>query len=176
MDCIFDAGDDMIEVLKQALDALEFFNETAICSADTDISNDAIASLQQAIAELEKKEPVAWRYALDASVEGPRWIYIDKDPHQWLLGPAMAMAVIEKLYTHPPQRTEQEPVGYAVPTFDFDNSIIYKVHYEHTVPLYAHPPQRTWVGLTDEDCKNMSAGDKVVAMWADRTLKEKNNA
>ena len=35
-------------------------------------------------------------------------------------------------------------------------------------------PQRTWVGLTDDDCKGMSAGDKVVAMWADRTLKEKN--
>jgi hypothetical protein len=42
-------------------------------------------------------------------------------------------------------------------------------------PLYTAPPQRTWVGLTDEDCKGMSAGDKVVAMWADRTLKEKNN-
>ena len=37
-----------------------------------------------------------------------------------------------------------------------------------------NPIQRTWVGLTDEDCKGMSAGDKVVAMWADRTLKEKN--
>jgi len=37
----------------------------------------------------------------------------------------------------------QEPIGYAVSTFDFDNSIIYKVHYEHTVPLYTHPPQRT---------------------------------
>ena len=36
------------------------------------------------------------------------------------------------------------------------------------------PPKRTWVGLTDEDCKGMGAGDKVVAMWADRTLKEKN--
>ena len=36
------------------------------------------------------------------------------------------------------------------------------------------PPQRAWVGLTDEDCKSMSAGDKVIAMWADRTLKEKN--
>ena len=34
--------------------------------------------------------------------------------------------------------------------------------------------KRPWVGLTDEDCKGMSAGDKVVAMWADRTLKEKN--
>ena len=47
------------------------------------------------------------------------------------------------------------------------------------IPLYTithpTPPQRKWVGLTDEDCKGMSAGDKVVAMWADRTLKEKNN-
>lgn len=34
--------------------------------------------------------------------------------------------------------------------------------------------QRTWVGLTDDDCKGMSTGDKLVAMWADRTLKEKN--
>ena len=41
-------------------------------------------------------------------------------------------------------------------------------------PLYTSPPQRTWVDLTDDDCKGMSAGDRVVAMWAARTLKEKN--
>jgi len=35
--------------------------------------------------------------------------------------------------------------------------------------------KKPWVGLTDEDCKGMSESDKVVAMWADRTLKEKNN-
>ena len=38
----------------------------------------------------------------------------------------------------------------------------------------AEPPQRQWVGLTDEDYKRMSSGDQVVAMWADRTLKERN--
>ena len=48
-----------------------------------------------------EQEPVAWRYALDASVEGPRWIYIDKDPHQWLQGPAMVNAAIEELHTSP---------------------------------------------------------------------------
>jgi len=48
-------------------------------------------------------------------------------------------------------------------------------------PLLTHmmnkrtpPPQRPWVGLTDEDCKGMNASDKVVAMWANRILKEKN--
>ena len=35
-------------------------------------------------------------------------------------------------------------------------------------------PQRTWVGLTAEDMKGMSYGDKVVAAWADRTLRGKN--
>jgi hypothetical protein len=42
-------------------------------------------------------------------------------------------------------------------------------------PVYTNPPQRPWVGLTDEDCKGMSAGDRVVAIWADKTLKEKNS-
>ena len=41
-------------------------------------------------------------------------------------------------------------------------------------PLYTTPPQRQWQGLTDEDCKRMSAGDKLVAMWAERILKERN--
>jgi hypothetical protein len=35
-------------------------------------------------------------------------------------------------------------------------------------------PERTWVGLTDEDMKGMSYGDKVLAAWVARTLKEKN--
>ena len=39
---------------------------------------------------------------------------------------------------------------------------------------YTTPPQRQWVGLTDEDYKRMSAGDKLVAMWAEAKLKEKN--
>jgi hypothetical protein len=34
----------------------------------------------------------------------------------------------------------QEPIGYAVPTFDFDNSVIKKVHYAGTVPVYTTPP------------------------------------
>ena len=41
-------------------------------------------------------------------------------------------------------------------------------------PLYTTPPQHQWVGLTDEDCTRMSAGDKLVAMWAEAKLKEKN--
>jgi len=34
--------------------------------------------------------------------------------------------------------------------------------------------KRPWVDLTDDDCKGMSAGDILVAMWVSRILKEKN--
>jgi hypothetical protein len=70
----------------------------------------------------------------------------------------------------------QEPVawldeyGNAFPLTAKQYSVVGK----HWKPLYTTPPQRTWVGLTDEDCRGMSAGDRLVAMWADRTLKEKN--
>ena len=77
-----------------------------------------------------EQEPVAWRYALDASVEGPRWIYIDKDPHQWLQGPAMVNAAIEELHTSPqPSKpwvglTDEEiqDLGYLSEKFDASNS------------------------------------------------------
>jgi hypothetical protein len=40
--------------------------------------------------------------------------------------------------------------------------------------LCHYKAKRPWVGLTDEDCKGLNVGDMVVAMWADRILKEKN--
>jgi hypothetical protein len=49
----------MIEVLKQALEALEFFSDTSNSAMDKAVSEDAIASLRQAIAGLESQEPVA---------------------------------------------------------------------------------------------------------------------
>ena len=85
----------MIEVLKQALDALE--TEVSIDWTNNDEFNasaekmhDAITSLQQAIKELESQEPVAWcRY------EDGMWVYYE----------TKAWDDLQPLYTHPPQRT-----------------------------------------------------------------------
>ena len=84
---------------------------------------------------------------------------------------------VEKALAQP----EQEPVAWM---WDVNNGGGYttrdvglyqtSIPFAKHTPLYTPPPQRTWVGLTDEDCKRMSAGDRVVAIWADRTLKEKN--
>jgi hypothetical protein len=46
----------LFEAAKQALEALEFFSDTAICTADTDVAGEAITALRQALAESEKTE------------------------------------------------------------------------------------------------------------------------
>ena len=88
----------MIEVLKQALDALE--TEVSIDWTNNDEFNasaekmhDAITSLRQAIAEAEKQEPVAWVW-----VNNKGWLNYGETPHDVFKS--------SPLYTHPPQRSE----------------------------------------------------------------------
>ena len=68
MDCIFDAGDDMIEVLKQAFaDAKR--NERHKNVAETRYwLNQYKLIAEQAIAELESQEPSAWVGLTDEEV------------------------------------------------------------------------------------------------------------
>jgi len=118
----------MIEVLKQALEALEKVKRRAVVMGSTgdyregqldalkEVSEDvkpAIASLRQAIAELESQEPVAWR----TCVEGI-WFTAGKK------------AVLHKELVSINSNAEIEP-------------------------LYILPPQRTWQGLTDEEIEEI---------------------
>ena len=87
----------MIEVLKQALKALEQLDgiDTETECVTIDVGNE-IASLLQAIAELESQKPVAvWELFEDGwdSIADPEWME--------------SLPIGTKLYTHPPQRTEQ---------------------------------------------------------------------
>jgi hypothetical protein len=145
-----DKGEEhMIEVLKQMTEALEdFVDVIKYDNEQDDIGRRAccdvlsynphredckaiksIASLRQAIAELESQEPI-YQYQLASGA----WIDQTKESHDYNVRHGQATVRV----------------------------------------LNTHPPQRIWVGLTDEDCRGMSAGDRLVAMWADRTLKEKN--
>jgi hypothetical protein len=90
------------------------------------------------------------------------------NPHSESCKAKQAITAIKAALAQP--APVQEPVGYVA-----ENGV---VDWNVCVPpiltdLYTRP-QHTWVGLTDEDCRGMSAGDRLVAMWADRTLKEKN--
>ena len=93
----------MIEVLKQALEALE------IAAEGGGVNFHAYAEeLRQAIKELENQEPVAWRDRTYGTLMHQEWQ--DADP----------------LYTHPPQRTEQEPVQ--VSPLEFVEMVMEKEH------------------------------------------------
>jgi len=80
----------MIEVLKQALDALEEVQEFMNTS---DWFNDKVTSLRQAIAQLERQEPVAY---LCENAVGHKYF-------RWKKPTSIYKPIA--LYTHPPQRT-----------------------------------------------------------------------
>ena len=144
-------ADDMAEQLSDALDSAQFYRRRVealqawqrklrdperiiVCDilANGHTLDPAFAGDRYITSPKQQAEPVAWRYALDASVDGPRWIYIDKDPHQWLKGPVMAGAVIETLYTTQPQRPWQgltdEEMSDTVADMDVDfGDLLWKV-------------------------------------------------
>jgi hypothetical protein len=188
----------MIEAMKQWLEALEdFVDVIKYDNEQDDIGRRAccdvlsynphredckaiksIASLCQAIAELESQEPVAWRIKVETKLRDGS---VDVG---YQLRNAKMSAYDEPLYTHPLQRTEQEPVAwrevikdlsdkYARAVVEFAKNIekgansmspiareagdlLLALHTaidaappERTKIEFYRLPQRTWVGLTD---------------------------
>jgi hypothetical protein len=86
----------MIEVLKQALEALEECRRDPRLKYEHPTFDKAIPSLRQAIAELENQEPVA---TVTSETGNPDITM------SWWHEPALPMGT--KLFTHPPQRTEE---------------------------------------------------------------------
>jgi hypothetical protein len=134
-----------IEAMKQSLEALEFFKDTAICSADTDVANEAITSLRQAIAEAEKQEPVAWRVTYRDFENIPQLIFLPHEVH-----PDSPLAkngknlMQEPLYTHP--QPKQEPVamrydfdGYGYKYIDNGSGSDWQTRIKDAEPVFAHP-------------------------------------
>jgi hypothetical protein len=84
----------MIEAMKQALEALEECRRDPRLKYEHPTFDKAIASLRQAIADLESQEPVAWMNKHGACVSD---VFKKAD--------SMYTQYITPLYTHPPQRT-----------------------------------------------------------------------
>jgi hypothetical protein len=82
----------MLEVLKQALDALENVTKDYVKNRQYK-HNKAIEALRQVIAELESQEPVAWMS------EDEHTVYTSKQVDGYFQHDHTP------LYTHPPQRT-----------------------------------------------------------------------
>ena len=166
----------MIETMKQALEALEKVKRRAVVMGSTGdyregqldalkvVSEDvkpAIASLQQAIAELESQEPVGWHLIEALYPQGERLdirmgdgsilcnLLPQADGDLWWEGSGTGEKFIDPVYadvTH------------------------WRIHSN------THPPQRTWQGLTKEQLAttDWSADFRAGALWAEAKLKERN--
>jgi hypothetical protein len=123
----------MIEVLKQALDALvvEQYAVKLFNLVPKPHITKAIASLNQAIAELESQEPVAWKHPDKNMVF---WEDTKEVDEYHGFKPTIP------LYTHPPQRTEPK-----VCCQQYDTCL------EPCTPRGTHLAQRTWVDLTQQE-------------------------
>ena len=156
-----------IEAMKKVVDLIESVSWFGVPELAK-----AVSIANQAIAEAERQEPVAMWDGMHQVEFGNLSAY-KLDKHNWI-----------PLYTSPPQRQpEQEPVAWgdvktrpdgrrycrAIAATDQSN-----LGYS---PLYTSPPQRQWVGLTDEEVRQMcgsvpSMRDAV--REAEAKLKEKN--
>ena len=128
-------------------------------------------------------------------------------------GTAEAIAVVEKALAQPEQfcdancvwtdhhpdcklaQPQQEPVAWMYQEYRDDDQFGWRdeilftpppndpIYFRNITPVYTHPPQRTWVGLTDEEAReiqtNMVYGNHSfikVIQAIEAKLKEKNSA
>jgi hypothetical protein len=178
----------MIEVLKQALEALELCNGAETVDGVVIYTDQEIAAIKEAIAELESQEPVG---KLQEPTVERAWFTID-ELNAWAdkklsENPHWVMPKDEPERNEPPlQRTEQEPfedlaaelfaVAQISPADDGFSDTIDRIEMwlrEH----FSTPPQRTWVGLKDEDISEIVRGTHNTGSFVraiEAKLKEKN--
>ena len=156
------------EALKLALEALEFFEDTAICQADIDVATEAITAIKEALAQTQ--EPVTWGVDWGKAGDIPCVSIIKRLPD----GGSQIMAVeyAPYSYTTPPK---QEPVR--IMGFNCKCGRRMEVSAEQGV---VPAPQRTWVGLTESDVSDVCANNHPLdgvftfARAIEAKLKEKN--
>ena len=188
----------MIEAMKQALEKIANVN-----AMDYEYQRWAREAL--AIAGLESQEPVAWMHIMDNTegikANGAGIVSITQKRKHPFGKPGIDFSksypvTSTPLYTHPPQRTEQEGKQmidwYSVEgeTRSYGVGMVecaYAIGRDEVVHVVTHesvkdiamqhlPIQRTWVGLTKEQLAttDWSADFRAGALWAEAKLKERN--
>lgn len=172
-----------VEVMKQALDALELALSShgvmLLSDPPQDAwktrkveskSQEAITALRAAIKHAEK--PVAWMYDFLSDNEVIRdWMTQDHADIKRENG-----FNVRPLYTAPPA-IMQKPVAYADSRIHgWPDCFVMEPDPPHTVPLYTAP--REWVGLTDEEYQIIHSKNynyEELALAVEAKLKEKNS-
>jgi len=130
---------EMIEVMKQALDALECINSPLHMTELRSVGR-AITALRAAIAEASMQRLTDVQQAMEA-------------PRVNQCAEVCERAKLCAICARGLEEMEQDPVAWA----DIEQGAIswMKGKYGPTwEPLYTHPPRREWVGLTDDDIED----------------------
>jgi hypothetical protein len=151
----------MIEVLKQALEALEDVGVLTDREWQAVHKNKA-NELRQAIAELESQEPVAYINVEKRILEWAKLI-------RWETPTIVNLPKIP-LYTHPPQRTEPQ-----IKTTDpFESAKVEDYNRGWNDCLFASgivkQSQHTWQGLTDEEVNNAIKEKNITPLFTYRMI------
>jgi hypothetical protein len=164
------------EALKLALEALEeaWYHVGTFQPTEKaiDLYDKAKTAIKEALAQPEQEEikGVVMRCA-DYDIALP---VIDIREGRVLVG--------QVSITPKPKEPEQEPVAWMDKDGDVLSASVIDGNGLRNIPLYTTPPQRTWVGLTEEDLKLLSAEWRIVyGAWMDdfardieAKLKDKN--
>ena len=152
----------MIEVLKQALEALEPFGTPRWAGTGVDKANQAITSLRQAIAELESQEsnPIkdGWKLSVANGHSGYGvYAHMDDYPEEG----AFLLLPIKELES-------QEPVAHQKWCASLTQLLLSMP--PQPAPCNCQPPQRTWVGLTDEEVNNAIKEKNITPLFTYRMI------
>ena len=177
------------EALQLALETLKFF-PSPIFISDKHKLDDAIEVIKEALETKDEK----WG---SSSITNPEFVAEQKEKTQQLRNMVDAQNMASKSTYKEQLETKDEPVAWMYwqsclnddgtqtspwvqrySKFKPPESVINK----DITPLYTAPPQRTWVGLTEEDLKLLSAEWRIVyGAWMDdfardieAKLKDKN--
>jgi hypothetical protein len=139
------------EALKLALEALEYFRDTGTRPSDLAMSEDAIAAIEEALAQPE---------------------------HGWTSERIAGIARLKEAQDKKLAQPEQEPVGQLLENAFGRGQVMWFNKPKDESMLYTTPPQRTWVGLTDEEIEKVwDSGVRAFPLLArelEAKLKEKN--
>jgi hypothetical protein len=133
------------EAMNLALEALMYASYEDIEYNDACAAKvlEARNALKERLAQPEQ-EPVATLEDLEQEIYQNTRNFVSRDVMEWML---------KRYYTHPPQRTEQEPVAWMIWSKNNVPALTFTKPADKYVfdALYTHPPQRTWVGLTADE-------------------------